>query len=108
MFLMFLNSFFCIFSFVVRMIQRQTVCHVCLDALEADMSRGLQNVYSLIAHKTNGGLIFACASVLKSCMMVEKQFTLLEQGTSYLTPQKDYLSKNVTVPVLTQLIDCAS
>ncbi len=89
------------------MVLRQTKCPTCVNALEADMSNGLPNVYSLIGHKTNGGLIFPSASVLRLCKEVEKRFCILEQGATYLIPQSNYLAKHVTTPVLSELLESA-
>ncbi len=96
-----------IFRFVIRMVWRTNKCLQCLSALEADLSEPVPNVYSLVSLKSNGGLIYPSASVLKICKEVEHQFTILEGGTSYLHPEKNYLHHRVTVPVVNRLIENA-
>ncbi len=97
-----------IYSFVVRMIWRINKCPDCIAALEATHMDQSSNVYSLVSFKNNGGLIYPSPSIMKICKEVGSQFTLLEAGKTFLQPERDYLSKRVTIPVVNRLIESAS
>ncbi len=96
------------FRCVVRMVMKRTKCPTCVNSLEADLSQGcVPKIYSLIAHKSNGGLLFPSTSVLRLCKEVETHFSLLEKGDSFMNPQHNFLVKHITLPVVTKIVETA-
>ncbi len=95
------------YRYVVRKVLQSTVCPDCANALEANLSNGLRNNYSLVGMKTNGGLLFPSTSVVRICKAAEKQFVLLEQNHTLAAIKGDYLFNRVTIPVVTEIIQDA-
>ena len=94
-------------GFVVKMVMRTVKCPVCVTALLAEREDLASSTYSLISHKTRGGLIYPSPSVVRLCRMAEKQFNVVEENRDTLT-QANFLQRHITMPILMDICQSRS